>query len=263
MAPPRLIAAEVWDAAQLGQCPDSVVAMRLGVRRELVGKERRRRGIPAFVGLVLRQDGIPCRSIYEAMYDAVLHDRGVPHEHEVAFPDLGIIADLSVEGRVYEIAGMIGMTRYDRRQDRKRAAYASAGIPVIWLSREDVLAEYKQVKTRVVFRERRCASCGKSATKIVRGNCRPCQMKAWRAETSVGRACVGCGEEFRVAAADTGRKFCSRQCYWRSLELSWPPWEELDRMLLDQPVAGIARSLGVSANALHMRLRRRRIREGI
>ena len=53
-----------WARVGLGDRPDSVIASDLGMTCRSVCYERRRRGIPPFVGLILTQEGEPCRSIY-------------------------------------------------------------------------------------------------------------------------------------------------------------------------------------------------------
>ncbi len=77
---------------------------------------------PAFVGLLLLQEGEPCRSVYEAMYDAWLHGEQVPHEHEVRVANLPYIADFRVGTEYVEIVGMAGFARYRRKLEAKRRA---------------------------------------------------------------------------------------------------------------------------------------------
>lgn len=249
-----------WHTAGLGERPDSAVALDLGLPRRSVATERSRRGIPPFIGLVLRQDGLPCRSIYEAMYDAVLHDRGVDHEHEVPFPTLGVIADLVVGGVATEITGMTGFARYDARLTRKREAYVAGGVEVMWLSSNDVVREYRTCSRQVLYRPRTCSACGEPVRALVKGTCRPCRLKAWRVENSTPRTCEQCQESYDAPAGAPSSTYCSRRCYWASMELSWPSWEEVDALLATRSVAATASEIGVKPATLAMRLHRRRKR---
>jgi hypothetical protein len=219
--------------------------------------ERLKRKIPPFVGLVLTQEGLPCRSIYEAMYDAWLHDQDLPHEHEVRVPGMRFVADFRVEDEFVEVAGMIAFGRYRAKYERKRRAYEEAAIKVRWLSCLEVERLYADCGTAVRFRsERRCLACGKATHDLVKAVCRPCYMKLWHVNEGQPRICRHCGLEFR----GHGRVFCSLSCYWASLELDWPSWEELDRRLGAKPIRQVAIDLGVRPSTLYMRIRRRRLR---
>jgi hypothetical protein len=117
--PERLRCSSIdWDLVDLGERPDSAIAREFGVSRRSVCTERRLRGIPAFVGLLLLQEGEPCRSIYEAMYDAWLHSEQIAHEHEVPIAGLPYIADFRVAGEYIEIAGMIRFPRTEKSSNR-------------------------------------------------------------------------------------------------------------------------------------------------
>jgi hypothetical protein len=131
-----------WDHVGLGERPDSVLARELGVTRRHVCAERRRRRIPAFVGLVLTQESNPCRSIYEAMYDAWLHAQSAPHEHEVRVPQLPYIADFYVGSEYIEIIGMARFGRYAKKHEAKRRAYEGLSVSVRWLYPADVEAVF-------------------------------------------------------------------------------------------------------------------------
>ncbi len=251
----RTLTDEEWQSCGLGEKPDSEIARELGVSRESVGLVRRNRGIPAFTGLVLLQDGTPCRSVYEAMYDAVLHHLEKRHEHEVEFKDLGVVADLVVEGTVTEIAGMVGYPPYDKRRAKKEEIYSNAGISVTWLTPEYVLECYQSVPLDIKTRTRYCVDCETQTIDLVRGRCRPCRIKSWRVETAITDICESCGESYQRSSHDTKRKFCGRQCYWKSLELGWPPQEEIDALLSKVGnVSEVARRLGVKSATLHMKL---------
>src|SRR5258708_830589 len=81
-----------WGDMGLGQRPDSVIALDLSVSREYVTWHRNRLGVEAFNGVALDQSGTPVRSAYEAMYDAVLHWKHIPHDREVRVPGSPYIA---------------------------------------------------------------------------------------------------------------------------------------------------------------------------
>jgi hypothetical protein len=248
-----------WDAVDLGQRPDSIIAHELSVSRRKVCYERRKRHLPAFVGLVLSQEGEPCRSIYEAMFDAWLHDCRKPHQHEVRVPGLPYIADFLVDGEYIEIVGMATFRRYAMKHDAKRRAYAAAEVPVRWLYPTDVETLFARCCLSLRFRSQRiCADCGKQTHDLVKGVCRVCYMPRWRAGQTALLSCAECGRESRSAEP---RRFCSRSCYWASLELGWPGWEELDRRIEEKPIRQVAFDLGIQPDTLYMRLRRRRLRQ--
>jgi hypothetical protein len=248
-----------WESVDLGQRPDSIIAHELGVGRRKVCYERRKRHLPAFVGLVLSQEGEPCRSIYEAMYDAWLHDSLKAHEHEVRIPRLPLIADFWVDGEYIEIVGMTGFRRYREKHEAKRWAYEAARLPVQWLYPSDVEALFATCSLQLRFRsERTCADCGRQTHDLVKGVCRVCYMPRWRKARPALLTCPQCGNEF---ATREPRRFCSRSCYWSSLELEWPAWDELERRVAEKPIRQVAVDLGVRPGTLYMRLSRRRQRQ--
>jgi hypothetical protein len=217
--------------------------------------ERLSRCIPAFIGLVLLQEGEPCRSIYEAMYDACLHDEQTPHEHEVRVEALPYIADFRVGGQYVEIVGMAGFGRYRRKHAAKRRAYETDSVPVTWLYPVEVKALYADCGLPLRFRlTRRCDDCGEETHDLVKTVCRRCYMRRWHSAAATVRRCAQCGSEFR---GHDPQRFCSHRCYSKSLELAWPDWEELDRRLAVKPIRQVAFDLGVQPSALYMRLRRR------
>lgn len=246
-----------WDSVGLGERPDSVIAREVGVSRRKVCAKRLKRRIPPFVGLVLTQEGSPCRSIYEAMYDAWLHNENMAHAHEVSVPGTRFIADFLVGDEFVEIAGMLAFTRYRAKYERKRRTYRDAQIAVRWLSSQDVERLYAECPIPLRFRsERVCLDCGKATHDLVKAVCRPCYMKRWHLDEAAPRTCRNCRREFNRQ----GNVFCSRPCYWASLELEWPSWEELERLLSEKPIRQVALDLGVRPSTLYMRLRRRRLR---
>lgn len=200
------------------------------------------------------------RSILEARYDAWLHWRKIEHRHEVPVLDGRYIADVVLEDdTIVEIAGMIGYARYATKCRLKRAAYAEAGIAVRWLTATDVDKLFQQGHLELRFRvERRCAECDLATHDLVRGRCRTCYMRRWHLENAVESICRQCGVGYQRAGVGTG--FCSRGCYWSSLELEWPPWSVIDALLQENSVADVARRLGVKSDTLNMRVHRRRKR---
>ena len=248
-----------WDLVDLGERPDSAIARELGVSKRSVCTERRSRGIPAFVGLLLLQEGEPCRSIYEAMYDAWLHREQIAHEHEVPITGLPYVADFRVAGEYVEIAGMLGFPRYAEKYESKRAAYARASISVRWLYPADVEALFADCALRLNFRTIRCcADCGVHTHDLVKTVCRICYMRRWRFVAGEDKSCAECGCEFNHREQ---RRFCSHACYSKSLELAWPDWQELDRRLAEKSIRQVAFDLGVRPSTLYMRLRRRRLKQ--
>jgi hypothetical protein len=248
-----------WDSLGLGQRPDAVIAREVGITRRRVCSERRNRDVPPFVGLVLTQEGGACRSIYEAMFDACLHDRGTVHKHEIPVPGLPYVADFMVGERFVEIVGMSSFSRYREKLRLKRRAYQAAKLDVRWIFPQEVESAFESCAVRLRFRfERRCADCGLRTQDLVKRVCKPCYMRRWHSSVGVNRECRHCRARF---LASDGQRLCSRRCYWSSLELDWPDWSELDSRLAAKPASQVARDLGVKPSALYMRLRRRRVRE--
>lgn len=202
---PKRVAVD-WDGLDLGRRPDSAIALEVGVPRERVGGERRKRGIRAFIGFILTQEGFPCRSIYEAMYDAYLHEGGVGHEHEVPVPGLPYVADFRLDcGTYVEILGAVGVSWY--KPEKKFHAYDSIRLPVSYFERGSVLYLYESCTIPLRFRERRCVTCGKDNPDLVREMCRnPCYMEWWRSQEANEYVCTQCGDSY---SRRMGQKFCS------------------------------------------------------
>jgi hypothetical protein len=220
-----------WQLIDLGQRPDAVVARELGVRREAVGKARRGLSIPAFTGIILTQEGIPCRSIYEAMYDAYLHSKQVTHEHEVPIPTLPYIADFRTDEVYIEIVGMTGFEKYAQKQQSKLRACAAAGIQIEWLNPAQVEELYRNCGIPLQFRvQRRCSDCDAETHDLVRGVCRKCYIRRWHSIQRVVGVCKHCGHKF-THDGSSKRGFCSQFCYHRSMELAWPSWDWIDEQL--------------------------------
>lgn len=100
-----------WDLVGLGSKPDAVIARELNVPRRKVCTERNNRSIKPFIGRILTQEGLAVRSIYEAMYDAVLHQQNISHLHEVPVPSTNFQADFKIGDTFIEIAGMLNFSR--------------------------------------------------------------------------------------------------------------------------------------------------------
>lgn len=253
-----------WASVPLGQEPDSHIAEKLGCSRRYITEVRSRLGIAPFVGFILTQEGKPTRSMLEAKYDAYLHWKGIPHTHEPRVPDLPYVADFEIPGEGFvEIAGMAGYDRYNEKLAKKQSAYVRAGVQVNWLTAAQVETLYKGCPVEVKFRARYCSSCGENTTTPANGMCRPCNRKQWGAENGAEtRTCQQCKSEFTEPAGQAiSQRFCSHDCYSKSLELGWPSWEEIDERLKTVSMAELARELGVKSATLYMKLRRRRMRD--
>jgi hypothetical protein len=244
-----------WGSVGLGERPDQFVAEELRVSRRTVCYERNKRGIRPFIGVLLTQEGEPCRSIYEAMYDAHLHGKRVRHQHEVRVADLPFIADFRVGGCFIEVIGMRAFERYRLKLERKRRAYEDEGIPVRWIEATEARRLFHSSGVVLRFRSRECCDCKKRTHDLVKGVCRPCYMRRWRDLHAKTARCESCRRQFDATAA---QRFCSRACYWTSLELDWPSWDELDQLLKEKPIRQVAFDLNVGESTLYMRLRRRR-----
>lgn len=249
-----------WEIVGLGKAPDSLIALDIGASRRRIAYERKKRGIPAFGGLILTQEDNPCRSQYEAMYDAYLHWSGIEHQHEVRVHGLPYIADFLVNGAYTEIVGMVPFPKYTKKLARKRAAYLAANIAVVWMSRQSVIELYEQCPVKVRYRtERVCQRCGKITHDLVRGVCRVCYMHVWRSEGKEVR-CKQCGRGF-VRAGKSRQKYCSTDCYAQSMKcIDWPSTEWLEEAATHKPLRQIADSLGVKPGALYQHMYRQRKR---
>lgn len=245
--------------AGAGKRPDVVVAAELGATRRTVCWVRLRHGIKAFAGLYLTQEEEPCRSIYEAMYDAWLHSQGIEHRHEVRLRELGVVADFQVGDEFVEVVGMVGYPRYDARLAEKKRLYADAGLKVRYVTRQEARELYTACGVEVVVREQRlCSSCGKANHDLVKGLCRsPCYMDHWR-EQAPSRKCEKCGVDFPDGNGDG--KFCSRRCYWQSMRQDMPPEEWFIEQSKTKSIRQLALELGLNPNTVHMRICRYRKR---
>jgi len=249
-----------WVALGLGKKPDSVIAQELEIKTRSVAYIRKCLRIPPFVGVILTQEGEPCRSVYEAMYDAWLHWRNIGHSHEVPIEGLPYKADFQVGDQFVEIVGMLNFIRYSQKYVKKRQAYERAGLRVTWLTADEVKQIYQGCEIALNIRsERVCSDCGKKTHDLVRGVCRICYMRRWHKSGRKAINCAYCGKQFDRNES-TSQKYCSHKCYSRSLELEWPSWEWIDEQIETKSIRQVAFTIGVNPNALYMRLRRRRAR---
>lgn len=211
------VSKDAWDLADLGNLPDSQVAKKLEVPRRLVTQERLIRGIKSFSQqkkwLYMLREGVPCRSKYEAMYDVYLHENNIQHEHEVKVGPY--IADIRIGNGYHEIAGMIGYPRYNKKYKEKKQFYSKNNINVKWLFVDDIEKLYKTCKTEMIFREKICEDCKTNTFDMVKNVCRICYMKRWH-DKGQHQTCERCKKCF-VSPDNDGRKFCSHQCYSKSL----------------------------------------------
>jgi hypothetical protein len=162
-----------WVTLGIGKKPDSVVAQEIGFKPRTIAHIRKQLGIPAFIGVILTQEGVPCRSVYEAMYDAWLHWCGIEHSHEVPVEGLPYKADFEVGDHFVEIVGMMNFIKYSQKYVKKRQAYELAGLRVTWLTADEVEQIYQGCEIALNIRsERVCSDCGKKTHDLVRGVCR-------------------------------------------------------------------------------------------
>ncbi len=243
----------------LGRRPDSVVAQESGVGRRAVSYIRSKLGIAAFVGLILTQEEKPCRSIYEAMYDAWLHWKGKCHRHEVKVDGLPYIADFWVDESYVEIIGMLPYERYARKFKEKHAAYDRCCIPCQWIEPGSVEYLYRSCPVKLKFREqRKCSECGLEIHDLVQGMCRRCHRKAWGKANATEATCQQCGQTYQRYAGQPNAKFCSRSCYWDSFRIPTPSWDWIDEQLASRSVSDVAKEIGLKSQTLAQRLHRRR-----
>ncbi len=210
---------------------------------------------------LVTQEGLPCRSLLEAKIDAVFHWKGTAHEHEVNVPGLPYRADFKMaDGSYVEVAGMMNFQRYHQKLDKKMGDYQKHGITVRYLFDSDVHRMWEGCPLPIIAVERKCLDCGLVTIDLSSGRCRPCSRRKWGIDNATEEICTQCQKTWLRKGGSENAKFCSRRCYWKSLEHPWPSWEELDKELTTKSVAQVARDLGVKANALHQRLYRRQRR---
>lgn len=245
-----------WDNIGLGTKSDNQIALELGVDRRKVCTERNKRKIKPFLGLYILVEGVPCRSLYEAMYDVYLHENGISHSHEKKVGSC--IVDFEVNGELHEIAGMKGFKRYEQRHVKKQQYYIDNNISVKWLDCANIEQMYKTCKNKVTCRERFCLDCGKRTLDIVKNVCRDCYMKRWHDKGNL-QICKTCKQSFTAPEKDN-RIYCSHKCYAENLK-------KIDHQMLikeieksDRSIAAIAREYNIKPTTLYMMFRRNRKR---
>ena len=249
-----------WESIPLGEGPDSLFATELGVAISTVRRRRIKLGISPFAGLLLTQEGVPCRSRYEGMYDSYLHWKNIYHEHEVKVESLPYRADFKTQDGYIEIAGMMSYKKYALKYETKRAAYKKANIAVKWLFTDDVEALYKDCPIKIkLCTGRICFKCGKEEYDLALGLCSCCYMTVWREKTGQNTTCVLCSTNFKKVKSSKQR-FCSYSCYWRSRRLDWPSWKWLLEEMEGKSIRQIAFGLKIKPGALYMHIRRARER---
>lgn len=237
----------------LGAVPARVLAERHGVDAGLIRSACRRRGLPAGPARFYTREGWPCRSYEEAVMDMILHQFGVPHEHEVKLPVGRYRADfhLTAEGRYLEVAGMLSDARYRRQHDRKRADCAAAGVPVIWLTGAQVLQLGRDVGAgEPRFGDDRCCGrCRARAARLKRGLCRACYDRFLARERGrFTHRCAHCQANFRDSSQDA--RYCSRACAVAGRTFAYPPLEEMVERVCASSKRALAAELGVRYNTL-------------
>jgi hypothetical protein len=242
--------------------PDSRLAELSGINRRRLCYMRNARNVPAFIGHILSQEGLKLRSILEAKLDAFFHWKNIGHRHEVEIPGSTYIADFQLtSGTFVEVVGMLRYEKYARKFDAKYKFYDSIAAPVHYYVAAAVEYTWAGCPLELRFAKRICSSCGNDDHDQVNGMCRLCYMKAWHLKETTTRKCGYCAALFEKQKKAPS-SFCSRKCYWASMELNWPSWDEIDRMLLTNSVSDTAKSIGVKTPTLYKRLRNRRNRQG-
>lgn len=250
-----------WDNVPLGTKPDAVIAKELNVNRRTVCTERNKKGIKPFIGKILTQEEFAVRSIYEAMYDAVLHEQGIPHLHEVSVPDTNFKSDFKIDDTFIEIAGMLAYEKYRDKYLKKKQTYEILQIKVVWLDIEEIDKLFSNCKLEIKTRDNtECKLCGIKSLRLVKDLCHQCYCKSWR---KVGghpiAVCGCCQKDFPQYSPDS--KFCSRKCYWNTLKLDLPSIDWLEREIAVRSISEVATELGVDYFTLHKRLYRSRKRQ--
>ncbi len=250
-----------WDILPLGTKPDAVIARELNVNRRTVCKERNKRGIKPFTGRILTQEEFAVRSIYEAMYDAVLHEQGIPHLHEVPVPNTNFKSDFQIDDTFIEIAGMLNYKKYRDKYLKKKQAYETLQIKVVWLNIEELEKLFSKCTLQLKIRENsECKLCGRKSLRITKELCNKCYCLTWRQATLRPiTVCGFCQKEFPQYSPNS--KFCSRECYWNSMKLDLPSLDWLESEIASKSISEVAAELGIDYYTLHKRLYRSRKRK--
>ena len=243
-----------WSDLPLGKKPDSQIAIEFGLDRRKICQKRNDMGIPAFKGLTLTQEGKPCRSIHEAMYDAYLHWKDIKHDHEVPVEFLPFIADFKIGNKFVEIFGMKGFSVYDAKMRRKKKAYRKHHINFEEMPLKTIETLYQNCPLRVNYRDKSCEKCGKTQHRIVKGYCYPCYMKLYHERPLYDIVCKKCGKKISM---DHLQQYCSYRCYWDdNTRITWPSLADFKNMLTNNSMRGVARLLGVTLSSVQRRIRK-------
>jgi hypothetical protein len=250
-----------WDTVPLGTKPDDAIARELNVTRRQVCTERNKRSIQPFIGRILSQEGLGLRSIYEAMYDAVLHEKGIEHLHEVPVPNTNFQSDFKINDTFVEIAGMLNYSKYKEKFLKKKAAYEQLGVNVVWLEIEKLEILFSNCNLSLNFRKNTgCKLCGSQSLQLVKSICNKCYCKTWKQATDRQTSLCGfCQKQYPQYSPDS--KFCSRECYWNSMKLDLPSIDWLERAIAAKGLTEVAAELGVDYYTLHKRLYRHKNRK--
>jgi len=249
-----------WNKVGLGKKPDSEIARELKSDRRDICEIRNKLKIKPFIGVILTQEGDGCRSIYEAMYDAYLHDRKTKHKHEVRVKNLPYIADFKIGKKYIEIFGMKTYSRYLAKMNKKIEDYKINNIAYQEVTIKEIEQLYKNCNTKIKFREKRkCSKCDKTTIKLVKGFCHRCYVNYYHERFAETKKCKNCGKKFLSVRKS---KFCSYDCYWASLNsINWPSNEWFEKNLKNRSYKEVAQELGCPLTALYVRLSRIRKQE--
>lgn len=246
-----------YENVPFGKKPDPAVAIDLNMDRRKVCYIRRYLGIPAFKGLIITQEGLPCRSIYEAMFDCYLHWKRIKHEHEVNVDLLPYVADFKISNKYFEIFGMFGFKKYEDRKNEKIKAYKENNIFYKSISITTIEKLYKICPVKVIFNiERKCQVCGKETYNIIKNLCKNCYMKSYHRSAIIISTCKICKEPIQ---GDYKKEYCGYECYWESLRTNkLPPDNELLEILKNKSIRKLGKELGVSPSSISSRAKRAR-----
>lgn len=248
------------DISKLGTKSDPALAKEYGVSRKYIESERRKRGIPAFLSNILTQEGVPCRSIYEAMYDAYLHWKQIEHQHEPLIEGTPYKADFKIDGKYIEIVGMLPFPKYAKAVVRKKSFLDAHGTTnVVWLLKSEVEKLYEECPIPLHFRQPLiCSKCGmQEKRRLFGGFCHFCYMKYGPRHHK--KTCQTCGKTFSHYGNKTP-KYCSHQCYSKSLEFEWPSWKWIDEQLDHTSIRQLAIQMNVKYSTLYQHITRHRQR---
>lgn len=232
-----------WKDIPLGKVPDSEISRKTNLARRIICRIRNRLKIPRFKGLILTQEGLPCRSIYESMFDCYLHWKKIKHEHEVRAAGLPYIADFKIAGKLFEIFGMSGFYKYDKRKNKKIKAYKENGIRFRSIPIKTIEKLYNICPVKTVYNvSRKCSICGKETYRIIKNICHKCYMNAYHKKPITESRCITCNKKIN---SDSIKKYCSHSCYWESLKSKgFPSDEQLLEMSKKYSLRKIAKILG-------------------